>query len=193
MAKKDIQLKILSGKHETEKYEVTGFEALIPEIRKLDKELEELSKKRESIRDTMMNHIKVVKQNEEEKGALYKTFVIASTDGVPASVVFKNAFSKLGIDNEEVMRKFLGDEVFATLFRKEETLSLKSNVDLDALKKILGDKAEVFFETKKFIAFEKEFMEKRAALRKDLKPNVNAQLDKWAVEHQAKPDLRLKG
>jgi len=193
MAKRDIQLKILNGKNDTvEKYSLTGFEAMIPEIRKIDEEMESLNKKREEMRDMMMDRVRAIKQEEEERGILYKTFLVASADGIPATVMFKNVFSKLDVENEPVMRKVLGN-TFSELFRKDKSMVLKKTASLDALREALGDKADVFFETKEFIAFEKDFMEKRAALRKDLKPNINAQLDKWATDSQAKPDLRMKG
>jgi len=193
MAKKDIQLKILNGKNDTvEKYEVSDLKAVVPEIRKIDEEMKELSKKREALHDMIMDRVRAIRQDEEERGILYKTFIVDSTDGVPATVMFKNVFSKLDVENEPVMRKVLGD-VFDTLFKKDENMVLRKTASLDALREALGDKAEVFFETKEFISFEKDFMEKRAAIRKNLKPNVNAQLDKWMADNQAKPDLRLKG
>jgi hypothetical protein len=192
MAKKEIQLKTLNGKSETEKYEVTGFEALIPEIRNLDKEIEKLNEKRESMRDVMMNSIKNIKLVEEEKGILYKTFLVGSADGVPATVLFKNSFSKLDVENEEVMRKVLGD-LFDTLFTKESTMVMRKGVDMEALRKALGAAAETFFEKKEHIAFTKDFMEQRLPVRKTATKQINAQIDKWTSDCQAKPDLRMKG
>jgi len=193
MAKRDIQLKILNGKNDTvEKYDLTGFEDMVPEFRKIDEEMEKLNSKREELRGMIMDRVRAIKQEEEERGILYKTFLVASSDGVPATVMFKNVFSKLDVENETIMRKVLGN-TFSELFKKDKSMSLKKSASLDALREALGDKADVFFETKEFIAFEKDFMEKRAALRKELKPAVNAQLDKWATDSQAKPDLRLKG
>jgi hypothetical protein len=181
MAKKEIQLKTLNGKSETEKYEVTGFEALIPEIRNLDKELEKLNEKREAMRDVMMNRIKDIKLTEEEKGILYKTFIVSSADGVPATVLFKNAFSKLDVENEEIMRKVLGD-VFDTLFTKESSMQLRKGVDLEALRKALGTLADTYFEKKEYIAFAKDFMEQRLPLRKTADKKINAQIDKWTSD-----------
>jgi hypothetical protein len=192
MAKKEIQLKTLNGKSETEKYEVTGFEALIPEIRKVDKEIEALDGKREAMRDAMMNRIRDIKLTEEEKGILYKTFIVNSADGIPATVLFKNSFSKLDVENEAVMRKMLGD-LFDTLYTKESSMQLRKGVDLDALRKALGPLAETYFEKKEYIAFAKDFMEQRLPIRKTADKKVNAQIDKWASDCQAKPDLRLKG
>lgn len=175
----------------TEKYTVTGFENLIPEIRKINKDIEELNSKKNTMRDLIMNKVVDIKNKEEAAGRLYKSYIIASEDDEPVTVLFKNMFSKLSVDNEETLRKNLG-EYFDKLFTKSVSTSLKRNVNLDTMKELLKDRFSEFFETSEFISFVKDFMEQRAELRSKLNKKTNVLIDKWTRECQAKPDLRLK-
>jgi len=192
MSKKDVTLKLADGKSHVEKFEVTGFENLVPEIRKLDGEMDKLQQKRQDMRNILMNRVREIKKVEEGKGLLYKTFVIQSEDGVPANILFKNSFSKLDSENEDAMVDVLGN-TFHELFERNEVVVLKKNVNMDDVRKALGKNFDVFFEEKKFISFVKDFMERHMSMRRHLPKKINAMLDKWASENQASPDLRMKG
>ncbi|KKL17621.1 hypothetical protein LCGC14_2483770, partial [marine sediment metagenome] len=138
------------------------------------------------------NKVRAVKQEVEEKGGLYKSFAIASEDEQPAIVLYKNMFSKLDPDNEDELRKSLKDN-YDNLFEAQTDVKLKKNVDFDKLRALLGDKFDIFFSATKFISFKKNFMENRATARSKLNKRTNAMVDRWTVEHQSSPDLRMKG
>lgn len=189
---KNTQLKTLDSNNGVEKMEVPGFESLVPQIRKLDEQMEELANKRDMMKALIINTVRDMKQKAEVNGSLYKSFTILSEDGQNATILYKNQFSKLDPENEESMRKTLKDS-FETLFENAEDVTFKKNADTDVLRKLLGDKFEQFFSTKKYIKFCKDFMERRASLRPNLNKSTNALLDKWTSDNQASPDLRMKG
>ncbi len=190
MAKKT--LKTLDDKKGVEKMEVTGFESVVPQIRKIDTEMEELKNKRQQMKDLILNKVRSVKQTVEEKGGLYKSFSITSEDEQPAVVLYKNMFSKLDPDNEDELRKSLKDS-YENLFEAQTDVKLKKDADTDKLKKLLGDNFSVFFSETEYIGFKKNFMENRASLRDKFNKRTNAMVDRWTVEHQSSPDLRMKG
>jgi len=190
--KKDLNLKTVEATEGVEKFEVTGFESVVPQIRKIDSEIEELLKRRQGMKDLILSRVKELKKSQEQEGCLYKSFVIVSDVDPQPVVLFKNQFKKLDLDNEEVMRKILNGK-FDELFEKSEDVKLKKKIDFDVLRKVLGDKFGTYFTDTEFIAFKDDFMELRAALRKKMGKKQNAVVDKWTADNQASPDLRMKG
>jgi hypothetical protein len=186
------KLKTLNEKNGVEKLEVTGFESVVPQIRQLDEQMVEMQEKRQNMKDLILNRVRDVKQSVEEEGAMYKSFVIVSEDDKPAIVNYKNQFSKLDPDNEEQLQKSLKDN-YEDLFETRTDVKLKKNVNMDKLRELLGDQFDVFYSTTEYIGFKKNFMENRAALRDKLNKRTNVMLDRWTVEHQTSPDLRMKG
>jgi len=190
MAKK-IDLKVAETDNKVEKYEVTGLEDIPGQIRELDQKISELNEARESMRTMIMNYVAPIMKENTTKGLLYKTYLIASRDGVPAQVIYKNMFSKLDITNEKVIREVMG-VYFEEFFLVETAQMMKNNVDVNRLKTILGDRYNDFFEDKSVVSFAKDFMEKRATLHPKLTKEIKAQLDNWTKDYQSKPDLRMK-
>lgn len=186
------KLKQLDSKTGVEKLEVSGFESVVPQIRKIDDQVTALQEQRLQMKDLILNKVRDVKRDTEEKGALYKSFIIKSEDDAPAVVQYKNMFSKLDPSNEEEMRKVLNGH-YDTLFETKHDIKMKDNADLEKLRALLGDNFDVFFNSTKHIAFKKEFMENRASLRDKLTKQSNVVLDRWVSQNQASPDLRMKG
>lgn len=190
---KKTQLTMSNGsKSEVEKYKLAGFEDLVVELRKRTKKIAELQEAQQADVSVVMNFVRTAKLKQEKEGRLYKTFVLESSDGVPAQIIFKNAFSKLPAENEEKMRELIGD-VFDRLYDKQTTSKIKPKADMEELRKILGERVGEFFKDDEVIVHQKEFMEKRAQLRKDCNAKVNKAIDDFTEQCQAKPDLRLKG
>lgn len=196
MAKKKSKTKLTMTsdrtKPEADKYDVSGFEETVVQIREIDSQMKELSESRNDLRGLIIDRVRILKEREEKKGNLFKTFVIASSDESPAVVLFKNAFSKIGVENEEVMRKELGP-VFDRLYERKEQVSLKSKAKMDDLRKALGKRFSEFFDVKEHIAHKKNFMEMRADLRGEVSAKINAELDSYTKQCQSSPDLRMKG
>ena len=186
------KLKASSSKAGVEKHDVTGFESVVPQIRQIDTDIAELNKKRNGMKDLILSRVKELKKELEAKKQLFKSFVVLSEDNAPAVVLFKNAFKKLDVSNEEDMRKVLNGK-FDQLFEFVESVKLKSNADMDELRKLLGARFDDFFQTNKHIAFREDFMEQRTELRKKMGKRQNAIVDKWVADNQASPDLRMKG
>jgi len=190
---KQIKLKELDTNVGAEKMEITGLEAVVPQIRKIDTDIEALAKQREDLRGIIMNKVGPIMKDGLSKGHLVKSYIVKSEDGQPATVLYKNAYSKLDPSNEQSMKEFLGD-MFSMFFSVQTSdASLKKNANTNELRKLLGDRFSEFFSETKSIDFTKDFMEKRASLHDQLKAPVRGQLDKWMGDHQAKPDLRMKG
>lgn len=194
MAKGKTTLTLANGKtkQEVDKYEVDEFKDLVVTIREQDAKISALQETRNSMRQMIVDRVVLLKERAEKKGDLYKTFVIHSADDQPATVLFKNAFSKIGVENETQMRSDLGDEVFEELYERKESVSLKPKAKMDELRKKLGKDFEKFFNVNEHIAHQKNFMEKRASLRNKLSTKVNAELDNYTKQCQASPDLRMK-
>ncbi|MCK5158846.1 MAG: hypothetical protein KAR08_06800, partial [Candidatus Heimdallarchaeota archaeon] len=109
--KKPVQSLNMNGKSKskTEKYELPGCESYVDQIREIDKQMEKLIKDREQMKQMILNKVIPTRQREEKAGRLFKTFVILGNNNTTAQVVFKNAFSKIPAENEETMRKELGE------------------------------------------------------------------------------------
>lgn len=180
------------SKSEVEKYRLKGFEDLVVELRKRAKKMVDLQESQQADLDVVMNFVRTAKLKHEKEGRLYKTFLLESSDDVPAQIIFKNAFSKLPSENEEKMRELVGD-VFDQLYNKETSTRIKPKVNMEELRKLLGKRFDEFFKEEEVIVHQKEFMEKRAALRKECSAKVNKAIDDFTEQCQAKPDLRLKG
>lgn len=191
MAKKAVELKKLSAESgKVEKAEVTGFEAVVVEMRRLDKEMERLAEEREKARDLIMNKVRAMFKENVDDGKLIKSYVVHSEDKVPATVLFKNAFSKLDAANEPAMREVLKD-AYDSLFVGDTDIKLKKDVDFDVLRKLLGDKFDEFFAETNYIGFQKQWMETAMELRSKLTKSQVAQLDLWQKACQSQPDFRL--
>lgn len=192
MAKKKVKsLNLDSGdKSKTEKYTVKGLEAVVPEVRKIDEQMLKLQEHRQSMKSMILNKVMPLKQKEEKAGRLYKTFVVESDDGVPAQVVFKNAFSKIPVENLEQMRKELGNN-FDELYEVTRTIAPRRGVNWDKLKKLLGSKFNDYFAETEVITHKKDFMERRAELREHVNKRTNDVLDQYTKDCQATPDLRV--
>jgi hypothetical protein len=180
-------------KNEVEKFPVAGFEKKVPELRKIDEQIAALMEKRQSIREEITKKVTQSRKHWEKKGKFYKTFVIHSADGVDATVLFKNTFSKVDPEQEPEMRKNLTDAIFDALYEVVEVTALKAKPDWAALRTALGKAADDFLRTSKHIAHRKGFMEERAELRNDVSNEINKVLDEYTESVQATPDLRLKG
>lgn len=193
MAKKTLTKTNGKTKNEVEKFPIAGFEKKVPELRKIDQQIADLTEKRNTIKTEIIKKVVQNRKHWEKKGKFYKTFVIQSADGVDATVLFKNTFSKVDPSEEPEMRKTLTDKVFDELYVVTETVSLKPKTDWKELRTALGKKADEYLKTTKHIGHTSEFMERRAEMRADLKPEINKSLDEYTDSVQATPDLRLKG
>jgi len=189
---KVLKLKELdSAKGGAEKAEVTGFEAMVPQIREIDKQMEELKGKREDLRGIIMNKVVPMMREGLSRGYLVKTYIVNSEDEKPATVLFKNMYSKLDPSNEAPMREVMGP-LFDKFFTKTTDYTMKSSANKNELKKLLGDRFSEFFEDVEALSFTKEFMEQRAGMHDQLNANSRKNLDEWMAKHQANPDLRMK-
>lgn len=194
MARKN-QLTKANGrtKNEVEKFPVTGFEKAIPELRSIDDQIANLLERRNTLKEKILDNVRKSRKHWEKKGKFYKTFVIQSADGVNATVLFKNAFSKVDQNQEPEMREKLTDVIFEQLYEVVTVHALKSKPDWEELKKLLGKHADDFIRESKHIAHRKGFMEARADLRNQVSTEINKVLDEYTESVQATPDLRLKG
>lgn len=192
MAKKSLTKTNGKSKNEVEKFPVTGFEKEIPELRKIDGEIQALMEARNEIKARIIEKVVKSRRHWEKKGKFYKSFVIYSGDGVNATVLFKNIFSKVDPEQELEMRKLLTNSVFDELYDITEVTALKPKPKWDELKLILGKRASDFLQTSKHISHKKDFMERRADLRDKVSADINKTLDEYTESVQASPDLRLK-
>lgn len=194
MAKKNTLTKTNGKtKKEVDKFPVMGYEKVIPRLRKIDADIMKLFEERKKLQETITTNVRKIRKHWEKKGKFYKTFVIQSADGVDATILFKNSFSKVDVDNEKEMREKLGDPVFNQLYEVVTVHALKNRIDWTELRKVLGNRSEEFVRASKHIAHKKGFMETRADLRNQVSTEVNKTLDEYTESVQAVPDLRLKG
>lgn len=179
-----------SKKSKTQKYTVTSLKAVVPEVRKIDENIVKLQENRKLIKTMILNTVIPIKKKEEKEGRLYKTFIVESNDGEPATVLFKNAFKNIPAHNEDKMREELG-EYFDDLYEVKVNISLIPTVKWDDLKKALGNKFYDFFQETHSIAHKSDFMERRAEIRDKANRRTNDVLDTYTKECQASPDLRV--
>ena len=179
-----------NGKSKTEKYTVKGLEKVVPQIREIDVDMVKLQKQRQVMKDMILNTVRPIKEKEERTGRLYKTFIIESNDGLAATVLYKNAFSKIPASNEEQMRKELKDH-FDELYDVTTQIAPRRGINWDKLKTLLGDKFEDYFGETKIISHKKDFMERRAEMRSEVNKRTNDVLDQYTKDCQATPDLRV--
>lgn len=190
--KKIQSLDLDNSKSKTDKYTVSSLKGVVPQIREIDSQMTKLAELREFHKKSILNYVVPLKQKEEKEGRLFKSFIIESDDDIPAVVLFKNAFSKIPISNEPVMRENLGEH-FDELYEIDSQTALKSGVKLDELRMLLGKRFEDFFGESKYISHKKDFMERRAEMRGKVTKKVDEALDVYTKDTQATPDLRMKG
>ena len=71
-------------------------------------------------------------------------------------------------------------------------MKLRDGVSIDQLKELLGDKLGLLFDVTPYIGVTSDFMEKRAALRRNLDKKTNAVLDSITEQAQYRPSISLK-
>jgi hypothetical protein len=178
-----------SGK--TPKLEVGGLENKVVEMRKRLADIESLEAQQKLDEEDVLTKVKGKRLAAEADGDLYKTALVNSGDGVPAKVTFKNQFKQISTEHEEALRTHL-KTTYDTLFTTRHDVKLRDGVSIDQLKELLGDKLGLLFDVTPYIGVTSDFMEKRAALRRNLDKKTNAVLDSITEQAQYRPSISLK-
>jgi hypothetical protein len=172
---------------------LTGHEETAARVRDRAREIETLEAEQKQDAAALIEAGRVFRREAEASGSFHKTVKVA-TDDQPISLVFSDRYSPVAVENEDALRDCLGSQ-YDAMFRRECKVSQRKDMNLEALKALLGDKFDAFasaFDVKEVLVPVDGFMETRANLRPSLSAELNATVDGIVDQVQFKPSVRTK-
>lgn len=172
---------------------LTGHETVAARVRDRARQLDSLEAEQKADCAELIDAAKTCRREAEAAGNFHKMVKVA-TDNDPISLVFSDRYSPVAVENEEALREALGAS-YDAMFRREVKVSQRKDMNLDALKALLGDKFDAFaaaFDVKEILTPVDGFMETRANLRPSLGTALNATVDGIIDQVQYKPSVKTK-
>ncbi len=183
-----------AGTKKKEKLAVSGLEEIAAKLRKRNEQIESLNAENEVDKAQVIEVCRKERRDAEVAGDFHSTLLVESADEKPIQVVFVNKFSKVDVAHAPALKTALNGQ-FDTLFRRGIEIKTKDSVDLAKLTAVLGDKLDAFLalaEVTEYLSLDRDFMEKRAALRPALDPATNVTIDQISDQCQQKPMIKTK-
>ena len=170
-----------------------GHEDVATRVRDRARLLDNLETEQKQDAAVLIDAARSFRREAEASGNFHKMVKVA-TDTDPISLVFSDRYSPVAVENEPALREALGAS-YDAMFRREVKVSQRQDLNLDALKALLGDKFVAFaaaFDVKEVLTPVDGFMETRANLRPMLGTALNATVDGIIDQVQYKPSVRTK-
>jgi uncharacterized small protein (DUF1192 family) len=171
-----------------------GHEETAARVRDRAREIETLEAEQKQDAAALIEASRVFRREAEAEGNFHKTVKVATATDDTISLVFSDRYSPVAVENEDALRDCLGSQ-YDAMFRRECKVSQRKDMNLEALKALLGDKFDAFasaFDVKEVLVPVDGFMETRANLRPSLSAELNATVDGIVDQVQFKPSVRTK-
>lgn len=153
-----------------------------------------LSRQIENLEVELTDYEKVLKETADtaktescNNGDFVKTVNIAGTSE-RIQIQFRDAYSKMDASMETPLKSIFGDK-YPIMFDKSIVHSVRPE-KLDELKQVLGDRFEIFFNTDTSIKPTKDFQYNHFMLKKSLKPEQTATVQKVLDACQSSPAVK---
>lgn len=183
-----------AGTKKKDKLHVEGLEETAAKVRERAEKIESLEAEQKVDKAKIVEVCKKERRDAEVSGDFHTTCLVESDDGKPVQVVFTNKFSKVDVTHESALKQALNGQ-FDTLFRKGVDVAMKDGITFEKLQKVLGDKFDAFAalcDLTEYLSPDRDFMQKRAALRPALDAATNSQIDAISDQTQYTPMVKTK-
>ena len=185
--KKTVPVLSLSKKNsEVSKLTVKGMEKVASRLRDRNRQIVDLEAAQKEEEKALLDAVKLERINSEKNNEFFKCCNVETETETPIRVQFSNRYSKINIENEEVLKECLG-KLYPELFAKKEVVKLRETTDLNSLRQLLGERFELFFETEEYLV--PCDMEHRAKLRQSLNDKTNDVVDQLREQVSQKPSI----
>lgn len=131
---------------------------------------------------------RTAKKDEEAEDNFVKTIDVKGTE-FKLQIQFKDAYSKMDISMREPLKQIFGAPKYAIMFAEEKTSTIRPE-KLEALKELLGDRYDDFIQTDECVKPSKEFQYNYFAMRKQLKADQLATVQKVLDACQSNPTVK---
>ena len=121
--------------------------------------------------------------------------------GQRAKVIWKDAYKKIKVKDEQSMKAELGEELYSQLFKRQMDIQAQKGVSENDFLELVSQNYEpvrflqelkFLMKVSEYIAPVEDFMTKRQQLRHRLSEEANEMIDDLIVQCQYKPQVRLK-
>lgn len=184
--KEVLVLSMSKKNNEVPKLRVTGLQKIASKLRERAKQIQNLETEQKEEENLLLDIVKKERINAEKNGEFYKCCNVETETENPVRVQFSNRYSKIDIENEEVLKECLG-KLYPELFIKREVVKLRETTDIVSLRQLLGERFEFFFEKEEYLI--PCDLEHRAKLRQNLNDATNDVVDKLREKCSHAPSI----
>jgi hypothetical protein len=128
------------------------------------------------------------KSEADDNDNFVKTIDVKGSE-LKLQIQFRDAYSKMDITMRDPLKQIFGDSKYAIMFTEETNHAIRPE-KVEALKEILGDRFADFFKTEECVKPSKEFQYNYFAMRKSLKADQLATIQKVLDACQSKPSVK---
>lgn len=132
------------------------------------------------------------KRKEEEKNDTFVKTIDVQGTTFKMQVQFKDAYSKMDIAMKVPLKQIFGADKYAVMFEEEKVLSVIEGKE-EELKTLLGDRYTDFIHTDESVKPTKDFQHNYFAMRKSLKADQTATVQKILDACQSSPAVKFPG
>ena len=187
---KEVPALFLSKKsNEVPKLKIGSLRELATKLRSRARQIEDLEASQKKEEYMLLSVVKSERTLAEKNNEFYKCCVVETDTEQPVRVQFSNKYSKINIENEEVLKECLG-KLYPELFAKKEVVKLRETTNLNSLRQLLGERFELFFEIEEYLV--PCDMEHRAKLRQSLNDKTNDVVDQLREQVSQNPSVSYK-
>ena len=153
----------------------------------IKQQIESLSAQLKLYEADVIEAARTSKKEAEEENNFVKTIDVQGDQG-KLQIQFKDVYSKMDITMRDPLKQIFGSK-YAIMFTEETNHTLRPE-KVEALKEILGDRFADFFVTDESVKPSKEFQYNHFTMRKSLKADQLATVQKVLDACQSKPTVK---
>lgn len=151
-------------------------------------EIESLQSQLKLYEADVIDVAKTSKKEEEDNDNFVKTIDVKGTE-FKLQIQFRDAYSKMDISMRDPLKQIFGEPKYAIMFTEEKTSTIRPE-KLEALKTLLGDRYDDFIQTDECVKPSKEFQYNYFVMRKSLKADQLATVQKVLDACQSNPSVK---
>jgi len=154
----------------------------------INQDIESLQTQLKMLEADVIEAAKTSKKAEEQDDNFVKTIDVKGSE-FKLQIQFRDAYSKMDISMREPLKQIFGISKYAVMFTEEKTSTIREE-KLEALKELLGDRYDDFIQTDECVKPSKEFQYNYFVMRKSLKADQLATVQKVLDACQSNPSVK---
>lgn len=154
----------------------------------IDQQIESLKTQLKLFESSIIDAAREAKKDEEEANNFVKTIDVKGTE-FKMQVQFRDAYSKMDITMREPLKQIFGTDKYAIMFTEVKDSIIRPE-KIDALKELLGDRYNDYIQTDECVKPSSDFQYNYFAMRKSLKADQLATVQKVLDACQSTPSVK---